>query len=38
LDKVLAFRLGDEGLEFGGCEGVDEAGFGDDEEEDLGAC
>jgi len=24
-------------LEFGGCEGVDEAGFGDDEEEDLGA-
>lgn len=38
LDEVLAFGLGHERLEFGGSEGVDEAGFGDDEEEDLGAC
>jgi len=38
LDEVLAFRLGDEGLELGGGEGVDEACFGDDEEENLGAC
>ena len=35
LDKILALRLGDEGLELGGSEGVDEAGLGDDEEQDL---
>lgn len=38
LDKILAFGLGDEGLELCGCESVDETCFGDDEEEDLGAC
>lgn len=37
LDEVLALGLGYERLEFGGCEGVDKAGFGHDEEEDLGA-
>ena len=37
LNEVLALWLGDEGLQFGGGEGVDEAGLGDDEEEDLGA-
>jgi hypothetical protein len=37
LDEVLAFGLCDEGLKFGGGEGVDETGLGDDEEEDLGA-
>ena len=37
LDEVLALGLGDERLELGGGEGVDEAGLGDDEEEDLGA-
>jgi hypothetical protein len=35
LDEILAFGFGDEGLELGGGEGVDEAGLGDDEEEDL---
>jgi hypothetical protein len=35
LDKVLALGLGDKGLELGGGEGVDEAGLGDDEEQDL---
>jgi len=35
LDEVLAFRLGDERLELGGGEGVDEAGLGHDEEQDL---
>lgn len=37
LDKVFAFGLSDEGLEFGGCEGIDEASFRNDEEEDLGS-
>lgn len=37
LDEVLAFGFGYEGLELRGGEGVDEAGLGDDEEEDLGA-
>ena len=35
LDEVLALRLGDERLQFGGCESVDQAGFRDDEKEDL---
>ena len=35
LDKVLALGLGDEGLELGGGEGIDETCLGDDEEEDL---
>lgn len=35
LNKVLALRLGDKRLELGGGEGVDEAGLGDDEEQDL---
>jgi hypothetical protein len=32
LDQVLALGLRDERLELRGCEGVDEACFGDDEE------
>jgi hypothetical protein len=32
LDEVLALRLGDQGLELGGGEGIYEAGFGDNEE------
>lgn len=35
LDEVLALRLGDQGLELGGGEGVDEAGLGHDEKQDL---
>src|SRR6266571_2035622 len=31
LDEIFAFRLGDKWLELGGGEGVDKAGFGDDE-------
>ena len=38
LDEVLAFRLCDKRLELGCGEGVDETGFGDDEEEHLSAC
>lgn len=37
LDQVLAFRFGDEGLEFGGGEGIDQSRFGDHKQEDLGA-
>jgi hypothetical protein len=37
LDEILALRLGDERLQFGGGERVDQAGFRDDEEEDLGS-
>jgi hypothetical protein len=37
LDEILAFGLGDERLQLRGREGVHEAGFGDDEKEDLGA-
>lgn len=37
LDEVLAFGLRDEWLELRGREGVDEAGFGDDEQQYLGA-
>ena len=37
LNEVLAFGLGDEGLEFGSCEGVDETCLGDDQEKDLGS-
>lgn len=36
LDEVLAFGLGHERLELRGGEGVDKAGFRDDEEQDLG--
>jgi hypothetical protein len=35
LDEVLALRLGDERLQFGGGKSVDQAGFRDDEEKDL---
>lgn len=35
LDEVLSLRLGDERLQFGGCESIDQAGFRDDEKEDL---
>jgi hypothetical protein len=35
LDKVLAFRLRDKRLQFGGSEGVDQASFRDNEKEDL---
>ena len=37
LDEILALGLGDEGLELGSGEGIDETGLGDDKEEDLGA-
>lgn len=37
LDEVLALGLGDKRLQLRRGEGVDEAGLGDDEEEDLGA-
>jgi hypothetical protein len=37
LDQVLALGLGDERLQLGGRESVDESGLGDDEQEDLGA-
>lgn len=37
LDEVLALGLGDERLQLGRGEGVDEAGLGDDEEQHLGA-
>ncbi len=35
LDEVLALRLGDERLQFGGCKSIDQAGFRDDEKKDL---
>ena len=35
LDKILTLWLGDKGLELGGSECVNEAGLGDDEEQDL---
>jgi hypothetical protein len=35
LDEVLSLRLGDERLQFGGCKSIDQAGFRDDEKEDL---
>jgi hypothetical protein len=38
LDEIFALGLRDERLKFGGCEGVDKASFGYDEEKDLGAC
>lgn len=37
LDEVLALGLGDERLQLGGGEGVDQSGLGDDEQEHLGA-
>lgn len=37
LNKVLALSLGDKRLKFGRRKGIDEASFGNDEEEDLGA-
>ena len=37
LDEILAFGLGDERLELGGGKGVDETGFGDHEEQNLGS-
>jgi hypothetical protein len=36
LNQVLAFWLGDEWLQFRGCERVDEASLGDDQQKDLG--
>jgi hypothetical protein len=35
LDEILALRLGDERLQFGGGESINQTGFRDDEEEDL---
>jgi hypothetical protein len=35
LNEILALRLGDEGLELGSGESIDETGLGDDREEDL---
>lgn len=35
LNKILTLWLGDKGLELGGSECVNEAGLGDDEEQDL---
>jgi hypothetical protein len=37
LDEVLALGLGDQRLELGGGEGVDQPRLGDDEQEDLRA-
>lgn len=37
LDQVLALSLGDERLQLGGGEGIDQAGLGDDQEKHLGA-
>lgn len=37
LDKILAFRFGHEWLELRGGKGVDESGFRNDEQQDLGA-
>ena len=37
LDEILSFGLGDEWLEFGSGEGVDETCFRDDQQQDLGA-
>lgn len=35
LDEVFAFGFLDKGLEFGSCKGVDQAGFGDNQQKDL---
>jgi hypothetical protein len=35
LDKILALRLCDERLQFGGGESIDQTSFRDDEKEDL---
>jgi len=37
LDEVLALRLGHKGLKLRGGKGVNKAGFGYDEKQDLGA-
>lgn len=37
LNEVLALGLGDQRLEFGSSEGVDKAGLGDDQQENLSA-
>lgn len=37
LDQVLAFCFGDQWLELGSGECVDQSGFGHDQEQDLGA-
>ena len=37
LDQILSLGLGDERLQLGRGEGVDQTGLGDDEQEDLGA-
>lgn len=37
LDEILALGLGDERLQLGGGEGVDETGLGDDKQQHLGA-
>jgi hypothetical protein len=37
LNKVLSLSLGDKRLKLRCCEGIDQTGLGDDEEEDLGA-
>lgn len=37
LNEILALRLGDERLELGGGEGVNQAGLGDDQQQNLRA-
>ena len=37
LNEVLSLGLGNQRLKFGGSKGVDKAGFGDDQEENLSA-
>lgn len=37
LNQILALGLGDERLELGCCEGVNQTSLGNDEEKDLGA-
>jgi hypothetical protein len=37
LNQVLALGLGNQRLKFWGSKGVDKAGFGDDQEENLSA-
>lgn len=36
LDQVFALGLGDERLQLGCGKGIDKAGFGDDQQQDLG--
>ena len=38
LNQVLSLSLGNEGLELGSGEGVDETGFRNDKKQDLSSC